>query len=52
MVFNSTFLEQEIEKEKGVVLEEISMYEDSPMMLSMNCFQLIFLSHILWVFQS
>lgn len=30
MVFNSTFLEQEIEKEKGVVLEEISMYEDSP----------------------
>ena len=30
MVFNSIFLEQEIEKEKGVVLEEISMYEDSP----------------------
>ena len=42
MVFNSIFLEQEIEKEKGVVLEEISMYEDSRMMWFMNCFQQIF----------
>ncbi|HZJ58378.1 MAG TPA: pitrilysin family protein [Clostridia bacterium] len=30
MVFNSTFCETEMEKEKGVILEEISMYEDSP----------------------
>lgn len=30
MFFNSAFSEKEIEKEKGVVLEEISMYEDSP----------------------
>jgi len=30
MFFNSVFLENEIEKEKGVVLEEIGMYEDSP----------------------
>jgi len=30
MFFNSTFSENEIEKEKGVVLEEIGMYEDSP----------------------
>jgi len=30
MFFNSIFSENEIEKEKGVVLEEIGMYEDSP----------------------
>lgn len=30
MIFNSTFNSVEIEKEKSVVLEEISMYEDSP----------------------
>lgn len=30
MFFNSSFSENEIEKEKGVVLEEIGMYEDSP----------------------
>ncbi|MCT4606776.1 MAG: insulinase family protein [Marinisporobacter sp.] len=30
MIFNSTFNPVEIEKEKSVVLEEISMYEDSP----------------------
>lgn len=30
MFFNSSFSEIEIEKEKGVVLEEIGMYEDSP----------------------
>lgn len=28
--FASTFPEKEIEKEKGVILEEMSMYEDSP----------------------
>ncbi|MFZ5966536.1 MAG: M16 family metallopeptidase [Bacillota bacterium] len=30
MIFHSEFQPDEIEKEKGVVLEEISMYEDSP----------------------
>ncbi|NLM13475.1 MAG: insulinase family protein [Epulopiscium sp.] len=30
MFLNSNFEEKEIEKEKGVVLEEINMYEDSP----------------------
>lgn len=30
MYFNSTFAAEEIEKEKGVVMEEINMYEDSP----------------------
>jgi predicted Zn-dependent peptidase len=30
MYFNSSFLPEDIEKEKGVVMEEIGMYEDSP----------------------
>lgn len=30
MLFNSTFLEEEIEREKKVVMEEIKMYEDTP----------------------
>lgn len=30
MLFNSNFLEEEIEKEKGVIFEEINMSEDSP----------------------
>lgn len=30
MFFNSTFDKEEIEKEKNVVIEEISMYEDTP----------------------
>lgn len=30
MFFHSTFLENELEKEKKVVLEEIKMYEDAP----------------------
>ncbi len=30
MFQNSTFLKEEIEKEKGVIMEEINMYEDSP----------------------
>ncbi|SFR90734.1 M16 family metallopeptidase [Anaeromicropila populeti] len=30
MLFNGLFLEEEIEKEKGVILEEIDMYDDSP----------------------
>ncbi len=30
MLFNSTFLEDEIEREKKVVIEEIKMYDDAP----------------------
>lgn len=30
MFLNSTFVKEEIEKEKGVIMEEINMYEDSP----------------------
>jgi predicted Zn-dependent peptidase len=30
MFFNSTFVEEELKKEKNVVLEEIKMYEDTP----------------------
>lgn len=30
MLLNSTIMESELEKEKGVILEEIKMYEDSP----------------------
>ena len=30
MFFNSTFDEEELAKEKNVVLEEIKMYEDTP----------------------
>jgi predicted Zn-dependent peptidase len=30
MFFNSTFVEDELKKEKNVVLEEIKMYEDTP----------------------
>lgn len=30
MFFNSTFVEEELEKEKNVVYEEIKMYEDTP----------------------
>lgn len=31
ILLNSQFLEQEIEKERGVIIEEIRMYTDSPM---------------------
>ena len=31
MILNSTFLEEEIEKERGVIKEEIKMYRDNPM---------------------
>ncbi len=30
ITFNSTFPDKEIEKEKGVILEEMAMYQDSP----------------------
>lgn len=31
MLLNSLFKEEEIEREKGVIIEEINMYEDTPM---------------------
>lgn len=33
MLNNSLLAEQEIEREKGVIVEEINMYEDAPMMM-------------------
>ncbi len=30
MIQHSNFYEEDIEKEKGIILEEYSMYEDSP----------------------
>jgi len=38
MLFNSTFLEEELNKEKGVILEELAMMEDTPDDL---CFELL-----------
>ena len=32
MVFNSSFDEEEVKKEKGVIVEELRMYEDNPIM--------------------
>lgn len=32
MLFNSLFDEQEIEREKGVIIEELNMYQDNPRM--------------------
>ena len=32
MIFNSTFPPSEIEKERGVIIEEINMYQDNPLM--------------------
>lgn len=32
MLLNSLFAEQEIEREKGVIIEELNMYEDNPLM--------------------
>jgi len=32
MLFNSLFNEQEIEREKGVIIEELNMYQDNPRM--------------------
>ncbi len=32
MLTNSLFLEEEIEREKGVIIEELNMYEDNPLM--------------------
>jgi predicted Zn-dependent peptidase len=40
MFFNSTFDQQEVDRERGVILEEISMYEDTPEDLAVDLLQL------------
>ena len=46
MFFNSTFDEEEIDKEKNVIIEEIRMYEDSPDELIHDLFtQLVLQKH-------
>ncbi|MFC1687652.1 M16 family metallopeptidase [Patescibacteria group bacterium] len=39
MVFHSTFAQKEIERERGVIIEEINMYEDNPMMYTEDLFE-------------
>lgn len=39
MLFNSKFEEKEIEREKGVICEEIRMYEDNPIMYIDDLFE-------------
>ncbi len=39
MLLNSKFEDQEIKREKGVIIEEINMYEDNPMMHVPNLFE-------------
>lgn len=39
MLFNSTFDSQEINKERGVILEEINMYHDNPLMFLSALFE-------------
>ncbi len=39
MLFNSLFKQEEIDKEKGVIVEEINMYEDMPMYLTEEFFE-------------
>ena len=41
MLINSKFSAKEIEKEKGVIVEEINMYEDAPMYLIGDLFEKI-----------
>ncbi len=48
IVFHSTFPQQEIDKERGVVLEEIDCYEDSPSELIFDDFEdILFHGHSL-----
>lgn len=39
ILFNSTFKQEEIDKERGVIIEEINMYEDMPMYLTEEFFE-------------
>lgn len=46
MLFNSTFALQELDKERGVITEEINMYQDNPMIYIQALFeQTIFGNH-------
>lgn len=46
MLFNSVFDPEEIKKEKGVIIEEIKMYEDNPSFAVYNIYeQLMFSDH-------
>lgn len=39
MLFNSVFKSEEIDKERGVIVEEINMYEDNPMFYVQSIFE-------------
>ncbi len=39
IIFNSKFEKEEVEKEKGVIVEELRMYEDNPLMAVDNLFE-------------
>ena len=39
ILFNSLFEAKEIERERGVIIEEINMYEDNPLMLIGDVFE-------------
>ncbi|MFA6322728.1 MAG: pitrilysin family protein [Candidatus Buchananbacteria bacterium] len=39
MIFHSVFRSEEIDKERGVILEEINMYEDNPMIHVQSIFE-------------
>lgn len=48
IVFHSTFLQHEIDKERGVILEEIESYEDNPAELIFDDFEdILFRNHAL-----
>ncbi|MFA7662702.1 MAG: pitrilysin family protein [Patescibacteria group bacterium] len=39
ILFNSTFKQEEIDRERGVVIEELKMYRDNPLMYISNLFE-------------
>ncbi len=39
MIWNSTFVQEELDKERGVIVEEINMYEDNPLISIDNNFE-------------
>lgn len=39
MLYNSVFAKEEIERERGVIVEEINMYEDNPLLMIDNVFE-------------
>jgi predicted Zn-dependent peptidase len=46
ITFCSTLPEEELEKEKGTIIEEINMYEDTPMYLAPDLFEQILFENI------